>query len=40
MNDPESTEQQRRKSVSRETEVIARPPTRPGRVLSDIFEGV
>ena len=38
MNNPESTEEQRRKSVSRETEVIAWPPTRPGRLLGDIFE--
>jgi LmbE family N-acetylglucosaminyl deacetylase len=38
MNNPESTEEQRLKSVSRETEVIAWPPTRPGRLLSDTFE--
>ena len=38
MNNPESTEEQRRKGVSRETEVIAWPPTRPGRLLGDIFE--
>jgi len=40
MNNPEATEEQRVKSVSRETEVIAWPPTRPGRVLGDIFEGL
>src|SRR5918997_1437874 len=39
MNNPESTEEQRVKSVSRETEVIAWPPDRPGRVLRDVFEG-
>jgi hypothetical protein len=40
INNPEATEEQRLKSVSRETEVITWPPTRPGRVLSDIFEGL
>jgi LmbE family N-acetylglucosaminyl deacetylase len=40
MNNPEATEEQRVKSVSRETEVIAWPPTRPGRVLTDVFEGL
>jgi LmbE family N-acetylglucosaminyl deacetylase len=40
MNNPESTEEQRVKSVSRETEVIAWPPNRPERVLRDIFEGL
>ena len=40
MNNPESTEEQRVKSVSRETEVIAWPPERPGRVLRDVFEGL
>ena len=38
MNNPEATEEQRVKSVSRETQVIAWPPVRPGRVLSDVFE--
>ena len=38
MNNPEDTEEQRLKSVSRETEVIAWPPMRPGRVLTDVFE--
>lgn len=37
MNNPESTEEQRVKSVSRETEVIAWPG-RPDRVLRDTFE--
>jgi hypothetical protein len=27
------------KSVSRETQVIAWPPVRPGRVLTDVFAG-
>jgi hypothetical protein len=40
MNNPEVNEEQRVKSVSRETEVIAWPPTRPGRVLADVFEGL
>ena len=40
MNNPETTEEQRLKSVSRETEVIAWPRPRPGRVLSDVFEGL
>ena len=40
MNNPESTEEQRIKSVSRETEVIAWPTTRPGRLLRDVFEGL
>jgi LmbE family N-acetylglucosaminyl deacetylase len=40
MNNPETTEEQRVKSVSRETEVIAWPRSRPGRVLSDVFEGL
>jgi hypothetical protein len=40
MNNPEATEEQRVKSVSRENQVIAWPPrTRPGRVLTDVFEG-
>jgi LmbE family N-acetylglucosaminyl deacetylase len=38
MNNPEETEEQRRKALFRETEVIAWPSTRPGRMLSDIFE--
>jgi hypothetical protein len=38
MNNPEATEDQRVKSVSRETQVIAWPPVRPGRVLTDVFE--
>jgi hypothetical protein len=38
MNNPEATEEQRVKSVSRETQVIAWPPVRPGRVLTDVFE--
>lgn len=40
MNNPEETEEQRRKNVSRETEVIAWPPERPVRVLTDVFEGL
>lgn len=40
MNNPEATEEQRRKGVSRETQVIAWPPTRPGRLLTDIFDGL
>ena len=40
MNNPDATEEQRLKSVSRETEVIAWPRRRPGRVLSDVFEGL
>jgi LmbE family N-acetylglucosaminyl deacetylase len=40
MNNSESTEEQRLKSVSRETEVIAWPPDRPDRVLRDVFEGL
>jgi hypothetical protein len=35
---PEATEEQRVKSVSRETEVIVWPPVRPGRVLTEVFE--
>jgi hypothetical protein len=38
MNNPEATEEQRVKSVSRETQLIAWPPVRPGRVLTDVFE--
>ena len=38
MNNPEATEEQRVKSVSRETQVIAWPPVRPSRVLTDVFE--
>ena len=38
MNTPEATEEQRVKSVSRETEVIAWPPVRPGLVLTDVSE--
>jgi hypothetical protein len=38
MNNPEATEEQRGKSVSRETQVIAWPPARPGRVLTDVFD--
>jgi hypothetical protein len=38
MNNPEATEEQRVKSVSRETQVIGWPPARPGRVLTDVFE--
>jgi LmbE family N-acetylglucosaminyl deacetylase len=38
MNNPEVTEEQRVKSVSRETELIAWPRPRPGRVLTDVFE--
>ena len=38
MNNPQATEDQRIKSVSRETEVIAWPQPRPERVLGDIFE--
>jgi LmbE family N-acetylglucosaminyl deacetylase len=37
MNNPESTLEQRVRSVSRETEVIAWPK-RPGRLLRDTFE--
>jgi LmbE family N-acetylglucosaminyl deacetylase len=40
MNNPQLTEEQRIKSVSRETEVIAWPRIRPGRVLTDVFEGL
>jgi LmbE family N-acetylglucosaminyl deacetylase len=40
MNNPEQTEEQRLKSVSRETEVIAWPRPRPDRVLTDVFEGL
>jgi LmbE family N-acetylglucosaminyl deacetylase len=40
MNNPQLTEEQRIKSVSRETEVIAWPRIRPGRVLRDVFEGL
>ena len=38
MNSPDATEAQRLKSVSRETEIIAWPHTRPTRTLSDILE--
>jgi LmbE family N-acetylglucosaminyl deacetylase len=38
MNNSEVTEEQRVKSVARETEVIAWPLERPGRVLNDLFE--
>jgi LmbE family N-acetylglucosaminyl deacetylase len=38
MNNPEVNEEQRVKTVSRETEVIAWPRTRPSRVLTDVFE--
>ena len=37
MNNPEVNEEQRVKSVSRETEVIGWPRRRPGRTLPDIF---
>ena len=40
MNNPQLTEEQRIKSVARETEVIAWPRIRPGRVLRDVFEGL
>ena len=40
MNNPEATENQRIKSISRETEVIAWPQPRPESVLGDIFEGL
>ena len=38
MNPPGMSEEQLRKSVSRETQVIAWPRKRPSRVLRDIFE--
>jgi LmbE family N-acetylglucosaminyl deacetylase len=38
MNNPDLSEERRLKGVSRETEVIAWPRDRPGRLLSDVFE--
>ena len=38
MNNPAETDADKVKNVSRETQVIAWPPTRPGRLLSDVFE--
>jgi hypothetical protein len=38
MNNPEASEEQRVKSVSRQTQVIAWPPVRLGLMLSDVFE--
>jgi LmbE family N-acetylglucosaminyl deacetylase len=38
MNPPDWSEDQLVKNVSRETQVIAWPPERPGRLLSDVFE--
>lgn len=40
MNDPAESEVQRTKNVSRETEVIAWPPERPGTLLNDVFAGL
>lgn len=38
MNDPQETRDEKLKNVSRETEVIAWPTTRPRKLLSDVFE--
>ena len=38
MNNPTESDADKVRNVSRETEVIAWPTQRPGRVLSDIFE--
>ena len=40
MNNPAEAEDEKVKYVSRETEVIAWPPQRPGRLLGDVFEGL
>jgi LmbE family N-acetylglucosaminyl deacetylase len=40
MNNPQLSEEQRIKGVSRETQVIAWPRTRPERLLADIFDGL
>ncbi len=40
MNNPAEAEDEKAKYVARETEVIAWPPQRPGRLLRDVFEGL
>lgn len=40
MNPPHLSEEQLRKNVSRETQIIAWPRSRPSHMLSDIFEGL
>jgi hypothetical protein len=40
MNNAQLSEEQRIKSVSRETQVIAWPRPRPERMLADIFDGL
>jgi LmbE family N-acetylglucosaminyl deacetylase len=40
MNNPAESDADKVKNVSRETQVIAWPPTRPGRLLSDVFENL
>ena len=38
MNNPAESDVDKVKQVSRETQVIAWPPLRPGRILTDVFE--
>ena len=38
MNNPTDSDSDKVKQVSRETEVIAWPALRPGRILTDVFE--
>ena len=40
LDPPDVPEGQKLKNVSRETEVIVWPPRTPGRVLTDVFEGL
>lgn len=40
MNSPSETDEEKAGYVSRETEVIAWPATRPGRLLAEVFEGL
>ena len=40
MNNPAESDSDKLKNVSRETQVIAWPSTRPGRLLSDVFENL
>ncbi len=40
MNSPAESDDEKVKHVSRETQVIAWPSERPGRVLGDVFEGL